>query len=366
MSYPKAITITVPSSKAVSTVWVGGGILSDLTAFLETARYSQVLVIGDRGADTAVNQVKQALGVHCDRSLYMEGGEACKSVPFLTQLWDFFSSSQLDRKGLVVCVGGGALSDLVGFAASSYMRGVSFAVIPTTLLAQVDAGMGGKSGINFNGVKNLIGAVAQPVGIIVDVLALKSLPKHAMRSGFAEIIKHGLIFDKNYFNHVTSRNYTEWEDDSLLDIVFRSCQIKSSIVEQDPLEQGMRRALNFGHTLGHAVEAHSLSTPTPLSHGEAVSIGINAACFISHRLGLLNDSDWQDCILGLTAAGLPLTMPTPVEPEQLINFLALDKKNIGGTIRWTLLSAIGSVIIDQQVPLEVVREAISHIQPTQS
>jgi 3-dehydroquinate synthase len=360
----KALHITVPSAEARSPLWVGRNILPTLPSLIESSRYSRVLVVGDYGAQAIAAHIAEALKLSQDSTLVLKGGEECKSIGEVAEVWSFFAGQKLDRKGLVIGVGGGAVTDMVGFAAATYMRGIAFVAVPTTLLAQVDASIGGKTGINFSGVKNLIGAITQPVGVLIDVAVLKTLPAREIRSGFAEIIKHGLIADRGYFAHVTSRECSSWSEEELVDIVFRSCEIKSSVVEQDPLEQGLRKALNFGHTLGHALEAHSLKAGIPLTHGEAISIGMNAACFISRKMNRLSEEMQLTCVAGITRAGLPVTLPTAIPKERLIELLTLDKKNVGGTSRWTLLSGIGSVIIDQQVPREIVDEAILHIQPT--
>ncbi len=359
----RTLSITVARSESRSSLWVGSEILPTLTSLLQTNRYSSILVVGDHGASMVVERVVHALGYCPSRTLLIKGGEECKSLADLERLWDFFASSKIDRRALVVGVGGGALTDLVGFAASTFMRGVAFAAIPTTLLAQVDASIGGKSGINFKGVKNVIGSIVQPIAIVADIDTLRSLSERETRSGFAEIVKHGIIADEPYFSKVTSRKFSEWQPQDLIDIIFRSCEIKRSIVEQDPSEQGFRKALNFGHTLGHAIEAYALHLGQPLTHGEAVAIGMNAACFISHRLGLLDSEAKQRCLDGIARAGLPLESPIQLNLVKIKDFLALDKKSVAGTTRWTLLKNIGDAVIDQQVPLAVVDEAIASIQP---
>lgn len=359
----RTLTISVPSSESHSPLWVGSGILPTLTTLLRTARFSQVLVVGDQGASSVIDSVAKPLEIDSERILRIRGGEECKSLTHLEKLWDFFATSKLDRSGLVIGVGGGALSDLVGFAAATYMRGVAFAAVPTTLLAQVDAGIGGKSGINFKGVKNVVGAIAQPVGIIIDLDALKSLPEREIRSGFAEIVKHGLIADRSYFETVSSRDCLKWEKNDLIEIVFRSCQIKAEIVGQDASEKGIRKALNFGHSLGHAIEAYALHAGIPVTHGECVAIGMNAACLISVKVGLLSLESQRICTEGISRAGLPLSLPQEMDSKILLDLLTLDKKNVAGVTRWSLLSDIGSVVVNQQVPLEIVQEAIAYIQP---
>jgi 3-dehydroquinate synthase len=359
----KTLRITVSSAEVQSPLWVGRNILPTLPLLIESSNYSHVLVVADYGAQAITAHLCEALRSSHDAVLTIKGGEECKSIDRVEEVWRFFAARKLDRKGLVIGVGGGALTDMVGFAAATYMRGVAFVAVPTTLLAQVDASIGGKTGINCGGVKNLIGAISQPIGIVIDVAVLKTLPTREVRSGFAEIIKHGLIADRSYFEHVTSREYSSWSEEELVDIIFRSCEIKSSIVTQDPLEQGLRKALNYGHTLGHAIEAHALQSGIPITHGEAVSIGMNAACFISYKVNVLSQETQRECIAGIARAGLPLTLPAPMPRARLYELLTLDKKSVGGTSRWTLLSGIGSSVIDQQVPSEIVDEAIRYIQP---
>lgn len=360
---PRALRITVPATSSTSSVWVGRDILPTLATLVHSERYSKVLVVGDRGALQIVERVAHHLGSDQSRMLLIRGGEECKSLASLEHIWAFFVDSKLDRRGLVVAVGGGALSDLVGFAAATYMRGVACAVVPTTLLAQVDASIGGKSGINFKGVKNILGAIAQPVDIVIDIAAIESLPPRDLRSGFAEIVKHGLIADRAYFDLVTSRDCAAWRPEELIDIIFQSCAIKCSIVEHDTTEQGLRKALNFGHSLGHAIEAYALQSGVSLTHGEAVAIGMNAASFISQRMGLLTEDRRRRALDGIIRTGLPTSLPTAMESARLLEFLTLDKKSVAGVTRWTLLTDIGVPAIDQQVPLPIVKEAITHIQP---
>jgi len=243
------------------------------------------------------------------------------------------------------------------------MRGVAFAAIPTTLLAQVDASIGGKTGINLAGIKNVVGVIRQPTAVIIDTETLKTLPQRELRSGFAEIVKHGLIADRSYFERVTSRPFSNWSEDELVDILFRSCEIKRITVESDERESGARKSLNFGHTLGHAIEALALRHGTPITHGEAVSIGMHAAAFISRVVGSCSASDLEAVTRGLTTVGLPTRLSTPQNQEELLELMALDKKNVRGESRWTLLTCLGSCVWDRPVPADIVRQAISIIQP---
>lgn len=362
MSY-RELNVNVPRIEANSPIWVGRGISGALADLIDLSRYSRIIVVCDSGAGAIASLINRSLKNTEQDLITLQGGEGCKDFDHLRQLWERFAALTLDRKALVVCVGGGAISDLLGFATGTYMRGIDLLVVPTTLLAQVDAGIGGKCGINLAGVKNLVGVIKQPSGILIDIDNLSSLPARDLRSGFAEIVKHGLIADPKYFTHVTSRAYSEWSSDELCEIIYRSCEIKRDIVQADELELGQRKALNFGHTIGHAIEAHHIDSDRSITHGEAVAIGMRAACEISNSVGLLSNAALERSIKGLSAVNLPTKLPTPISAERLLSFIALDKKSVGGLPRWTLLSAIGTVIWDQKVELDVIKKAIESIQP---
>jgi 3-dehydroquinate synthase len=360
----KKVTVTTSQATATCPIWVGQGLVKTLATLLHPDLFSRIVVVTDSGATRIGSDAQVALSLPKTALLVIQGGEGCKDVEHAELLWRFFSDQKLDRRSLVVSVGGGAVSDLVGFASGTYMRGIPFMSIPTTLLGQVDAGIGGKSGVNFAGVKNLIGVIRQPHSIVIDIDVLVGLPERDLRSGFAEIVKHGLIADKDYFVMATSKPCAAWSTAELVDIVARSCEIKASLVEQDEAEQGIRKTLNFGHTVGHAVEALSLESDTPLTHGEAVALGMLAEGYLSHRVGILERSQFQALVNGLREVGLPLTLPNRVDPDAVLSRMSLDKKNIGGKIRWSLLESIGRSVYDQEAPLEVVKEAIALIQPS--
>lgn len=359
----KTLDINVARVEAHSPLWVGRGILEQLPALLPLSSYSSTVVVADAGASTATSRALAALRLPSSRLITIPGGEHQKSIEELTRLWEFFVEQKLDRRSLVVTIGGGATSDLVGFAAATYMRGIAFAHVPTTLLAQVDASVGGKAGINFQGIKNILGAISQPIGIVIDVDTLTTLPEREFRSGFAEIVKHGLIADRRYFDLVTGKPCTEWSADEMVEIIFRSCEIKKGVVEADESEQGLRKTLNFGHSIGHAIESFFLSTSSALTHGEAISIGMYGEAYISHRLGKLSAEELTRIDERLTTAGLMTRLPVPVPTSELRAIIARDKKNVGGEVRWTLLDAIGKAIFDVVIPEELIREALAAIQP---
>ena len=220
--------------------------------------------------------------------------------------------------------------------------------------------IGGKNGIDFSNVKNLIGTFNQPIGVIIDVQTLSSLPKREFLSGFAEIIKHGLIKDRKYFEKVTSKHPLEFNQDTLIDIIERSCKIKAEIVEADEIENGPRKLLNFGHTIGHAIESLSLESSTPLLHGEAISIGMLAGAKISHLMDLLSLSDLQRIKQSLINAGLPISTES-IEINKVLEKIKSDKKNEKGKVNFTLLQEIGKAVYNQNVPDEVIIQAIKYV-----
>ena len=358
-----SLEVNVARVESRSALWVDRGLLEKLPTLVPIDHYSSVVLVADKGAARATSRIQASLQLSSSSILTIEGGEGQKSVDGLVHIWNFFVDKKLDRKSLIITVGGGATSDLVGFAAATFMRGVAFIHVPTTLLAQVDASIGGKSGINFKGIKNLIGSIAQPCAVIIDIDTLSTLPERELRSGFAEVIKHGLIADANYFKEVASQNCAQWSPEELVSIVFRSCDIKKRVVEADESEQGPRKTLNFGHSIGHAIESYTLENGPPLTHGEAISIGMIGEAFISYRLGKISQEDLSAIERGLENTGLPTRLPLPISPDRLRELISKDKKNVSGRVKWTLLNAIGISVFDVEIPEKLIHEALSRIQP---
>lgn len=359
----RELSLKVSRQEQLSSIWVGRSLIGSITSLIDLNQYSKIIIVGDSGAGASVSSAiksfqEKGLSVGLESCLMLSGGEACKSLEHLAQVWEFFVRQRLDRKAAVLAVGGGAITDLVGFAAATYMRGIDFYAVPTTLLSQVDASIGGKSGINFAGTKNILGSISQPRAVIIDVDTLGTLSERERRSGFAEIVKHGLIADRSYYEYVTSRHHLEWSLDELVEIIYRSCQIKAQVVAADETEQGPRKNLNFGHTLGHAIEAWSLgggvTSGEVLTHGEAIAIGMHAAAMISFEQGLISKDEVENIREALKRVGLPIYLPEPVAFETLKSHLSRDKKNLNGQARWTLLGEVGHAIFNQQVDEEVV------------
>lgn len=336
-------------------VYIGSGILTRFSKLVNLKKYSNIIIITDKSIEK--HWLKKIKGLPQNpKKIILQSGEQSKNIDTVQEIWQKFLLSGCDRKTLVINLGGGVILDMGGFAASTYMRGVSFINIPTTLLAQVDASIGGKTGIDFMGIKNLIGTFNQPVAVIVDTAALSTLPKREFLSGFAEIIKHGLIYDKEYFQKVTSKDPLQFTDKELIEIIAESIKIKAKIIGGDHTEENCRKILNFGHTVGHAIESLSLKSTTPLLHGEAISIGMFIEAKISRRLKLLSPAAVQIVKQGLTRAGLPISAHLAI--DKTIKLMRSDKKNEKGKINFTLLSGIGKAVINQFVPESIIKKEL--------
>lgn len=338
-------------------IFIGSNLLDKIPKIFNIKKYFKIFVISDLNLKPfIVNNLLPSLPTDTT-FIALTSGERSKHINNIEKIWKEMLTARCDRKSLVINVGGGVILDMGGFAASTFMRGVDFLHIPTTLLSQVDASIGGKTGINFAGIKNLIGTFQQPVGIVIDINTLSSLPKRELISGFGEIIKHGVITDKKYFEFVTSKEPQEFTQDELIKIIEKSCQIKTNIITKDSQEKGLRKALNFGHTIGHAIESLSQQTSNPLLHGEAVSIGMIIEGQISKLLGLLSEKDYQALQQGILNAGLPIKMPKlPV--NKVMEKIQADKKNEKGKVKWTLLQSVGKVIYNKSVDEKTVRQVI--------
>ncbi len=281
-------------------------------------------------------------------------GEASKSPAQLARLYDAFLEWGLDRRGAVVALGGGVVGDLAGYAAASFMRGVAFVQCPTTLLAMIDSGLGGKTGINLPQGKNLVGAFKHPLVVMADTQTLTTLSKAEIQTGMAELIKHAVIGDAELFEILED---SPGGASLTPDFVIRSLAVKARVVEQDAFESGPREVLNFGHTIGHAVERCSRYS---LSHGKAVSIGMAAAAMISHRMGICSSRVSERLQALLTRNQLPIRHN--LDPDQLIAAMAADKKVVEGKARFVLIEDIGSVQCGCEATPEVVRQVLHEVK----
>jgi len=356
----KSIQVSFSSRKSEYPIFIGNGILGNIAKLFNLGIYSKIVVVTDENVKKIL--VKTISNYLPDNTyiITIPSGEKAKTIECTKKIWKELLRIGSDRKSLIINIGGGVVLDLGGFAASTYMRGLDFLNIPTTLLAQVDASIGGKNGIDFSNIKNLIGTFSQPKGVVIDVQMLATLPKREFLSGFAEVLKHGLIKDLNYFEKVTSIHPLELRKEELVDIIKRSCEIKAEIVKIDEKESGSRKLLNFGHTIGHAIEILLLETSAPLLHGEAISIGMLVEAKISHLMNLLSLSDLQRIKQSLINAELPIST-TDIEINKVLQKIKSDKKNEKGKVNFTLLQEIGKAVYNQIVPDEVIIQAMKYV-----
>ena len=296
--------------------------------------------------------------------LEIEAGEEHKTLETCSSLWEALSELGGDRKSLLVNLGGGVVTDLGGFVASAFKRGISFVHFPTTLLAMVDAALGGKNGVNLGALKNQVGVIKDPDMIIADISFLNTLPAPQMRSGLAEMLKHGLIADEDYWNRLKSLKDLDLMD--LEDLIWESVVIKGKVVEQDPYEKGLRKSLNFGHTLGHAIESYYLETPQKekLLHGEAVAAGMVLAAYLSSELEGFS-KEIRDEIRNYIHSMYGKISFSSEDQEKIFELLKYDKKNEGGKINFVLLRKIGEPVIDREVPNSLLLEAFRYYLASQ-
>ena len=289
----------------------------------------------------------------------IEPGEEFKNLDTCTGVWNALSELEADRKSLIINLGGGVVTDLGGFVASCFKRGIKFINVPTTLLAMVDASVGGKTGVDLGNLKNQIGVVNLPEMVIIDSAFLKSLPSREMRSGLAEILKHGLIADEKYWKKVT--DLANLELSHLDGIIQTSVDIKSGIVQKDPYEENLRKTLNYGHTLGHAIESYCLTNPDreKLLHGEAIAAGMILETYISFRLQHFPEEKLHHiCNIIVDLYGKEAFLDAEItEIKELMKF---DKKNSRGNINFVLLNNIGDPVIDRKVTDDLIQEAFQY------
>jgi len=284
-------------------------------------------------------------------------GEEYKSLPWASYLYDRLLTMRFDRKCALVALGGGVIGDLTGFVAATYMRGIPFVQVPTTLLSQVDSSVGGKTGVNHPLGKNMIGAFYQPVYVCADVATLGTLPQAEFLSGMAEVVKYGVIYDAEFYAYIEASREAilSKEPSAVSRVIKRSCEIKADVVNKDERESGLRAILNYGHTVGHAVEA--LTNYTGYRHGEAVAIGMVVAARLAHRSGLCGREVEARVESLLSAIGLPVKMPV-FAPDAVLAAMAIDKKAEGGKVKMVLPTKIGEVVITAEWDEKTLVEAL--------
>lgn len=340
----------------------GPGAIGELERALADISFEgRLFVVAD---EYAYQTYKASLGLDALKNapvLLLDGQEASKTLETVSRVWDWLVEQGAQRRDALVAFGGGVICDLVGFAAACYLRGIGLINVPTTLLAQVDASVGGKTGVNHDRGKNLIGAFYQPLVVVADTSLLGSLSPRAFAAGMAEVVKMAMILDADLFERLERGTRGSELDaraaDALAPVVARSIELKADIVERDERESGDRMLLNYGHTVGHALEAGA--GYGTLLHGEAVAVGMQAAAFIAERLGMLERADAQRQTQLLRAFDLPLSWPA--HRDDVLARLSFDKKRAGSQQRWILADRIGAGHIDAGVPADVVFQAVSSV-----
>lgn len=287
-------------------------------------------------------------------------GEESKSLKEAEKIYTRAIEAGLDRHSAIFALGGGVVGDLAGFIAATYMRGVPFYQIPTSLLAQVDSSVGGKVAVDHHLGKNLIGAFYQPKEVWIDLSYLKTLPKRELYTGLGEVIKYGIIEDKDFFDYLDDHadDVLSYNDEALFHIVKRSCEIKADVVGQDEHDNGIRGILNFGHTMGHAIEKET--NFARYNHGEAVAIGTIGAAHLSHELGMIDDYTVHRVVKAIEKYHLP-QRAEGCTVDGMMHDILHDKKTVNGIVHWVLMNGIGNVIIRDDVPDDAVKKCISKI-----
>jgi len=341
-------------------IHIGAGLIDQRALYAPYLRGAAAVVSNAVVAPIYLARVRAALEASGARvaQVVIEDGEQAKGWATLDRVIDALLAARLGRDGLIVALGGGVVGDLAGFAAAVYQRGVAFLQVPTTLLAQVDSSVGGKTAINHARGKNLIGAFHQPSAVISDVATLDTLPDRELRAGLAEVIKHGAALDALLFDWL-ERNVEKLlarDRGALVYAVRRSCELKAAVVSEDEREAGPRALLNLGHTFGHAIE--TATGFGPWLHGEAVAAGMVMAAQLSSRAGMLAARDAQRIEALVARAGLPTRAPK-LAPERWRELIALDKKSAGGRVRFVLLEGLGRAKLEAGVDERLVDEAIA-------
>jgi 3-dehydroquinate synthase len=346
-----------------NSVIIGPEALSALSELLHRPAVSRVFVLVDSNTSRLCLPVLEKYLPADYKLIEIPAGEEYKTLTSSDTVWCVLTEEHADRHAVLVNVGGGVITDLGGFAAALYKRGIRFVQVPTTLLAQVDASVGGKTGVDFQGYKNQLGVFQEPAGVFIEPQFLQTLDPRQVKSGYAEVIKHWLIADAEAFN--TNRRLG-WLTDDWTPIIQESVALKQRIVASDPLEAGPRKLLNFGHTVGHALESYLLTQPgREVLHGEAIAAGLVCESWISVQHGLLSAEE-LDKIETFVFSVFDKISFVSLETEAIAEFALQDKKNSGATINCTLLKSIGSGVYDQPVALAEIAESLRYYHRLQA
>ena len=351
-------TLQVALAERSYPIHIGQGLL-DTFPLAEQVRGNQVMIITNETiAPLYLDKLQSQFGqIQCD-TLVLPDGEKYKTLATLESIFDALLEKRHSRTTTLIALGGGVVGDMVGFAAACYQRGVDFIQVPTTLLAQVDSSVGGKTAVNHPRGKNMIGAFHQPRLVLIDTDVLETLPTREVAAGYAEVVKYGLIRDPEFYDWLETNNPRLLSRDSELmaEAIYRSCENKAQVVADDETEQGNRALLNLGHTFGHAME-----TATGYSewlHGEAVAAGMVMAVSMSARLGWLDEGLGSRLTALLESWGLPVAVPKGMTAAQFMDLMALDKKVHNGQLRLVLMKALGDAVVTADYPAAALQETL--------
>jgi len=342
-------------------IYIGSGLLQQPELLQKHITSKQVLVVTNSTvAPLYLATVVNNLAGHTVAQVILPDGEQYKTLEQVNTIFDVLLAEKFSRNATLIALGGGVIGDMGGFAAACYQRGIAFLQIPTTLLAQVDSSVGGKTGVNHPLGKNMIGAFYQPQCVIADADVLDTLNDRELSAGLAEVIKYGLIRDLTFFEWLEANigRLAARDKTALAYAIEQSCLNKAAIVAEDETETGVRATLNLGHTFGHAIET-GMGYGTYL-HGEAVAIGTCQAADLSRRKGWLSEADVARIIALFTAANLPVTPPAQLASERFVELMTVDKKNVDGKIRLILLKRIGAATLPDYVDQALLEETLNH------
>lgn len=342
----------------METVHFTTDIRSILKEVLHARSYSKLVVLTDVNTQQYCLPLIQEVLPADTMLITVPAGEPFKTLETCATIWTQMTEAVLDRQALMLNLGGGVIGDMGGFCASVYKRGIPFITIPTTLLSQVDASVGGKLGIDFMGFKNHLGVFQLPETVLIDPTFLETLPQRELRSGYAEVLKHGLIRDLAFFRSLPS---TLWEKQDWARVIRHSVGIKKAVVEVDPKETGLRKILNFGHTIGHAVESFYLNSPQPLLHGEAIALGMIAEGFLSFQKIGLSFEELNELSTKMLSIFGKVSLDSK-DLDAILDLCAQDKKNEGSTQLFTLLPSLGDCSFNNPVTREEIKHAILYYQ----
>lgn len=354
-------TVDVELGERSYPIFIGQGLLNDaelVAPYLGKGRV--VIVSNDVVAPLYLAQAKQLFPGREVSEIVLPDGEAHKDLAAINHIYDSLLAGKYDRNTLLVALGGGVVGDITGFAAATYLRGISFIQIPTTLLAQVDSSVGGKTGVNHPLGKNMIGAFYQPRCVLIDTDVLSTLPQREVRAGLAEVLKYGLVYDANFFDWLeeNSRGIAESDSKLLSKTIRTCCEIKAEIVAKDEKESGVRALLNLGHTFGHAIE--TASGYGKWLHGETVAMGIVMAADLSRRLGWIDPQVAQRIRRVLQENfGMPVLPPADISVEQYLDLMLSDKKAELGKIRFVLLKALGEGVVEGDIDSTLLENTLT-------